>query len=167
MRTSTLEYVRISADQCGLVRIYADSCGNMFPISYIQYENIPIRDSPPPHPTPPHPTTCWGRPQRGRGGHGVGGVGWGGIPYGYISILDIGYWIYIFCQYVYMGWGTTSRSLRCSKEHAPYRAGAAWPMPRTGPGRPAHAPGASAGASQPGGLGFLYRQKIRNKANQE
>ena len=24
--------------------------------------------------------------------------------------------------------------------HAPYRAGAAWPMPRTGPGRPAHAP---------------------------
>ena len=26
---------------------------------------------------------------------GWGGVGWGGIPYGYISILDIGYWIYI------------------------------------------------------------------------
>ena len=32
----------------------------------------------------------FGRPQ-----HGVGWGGWGGIPYGYISILDIGYWIYI------------------------------------------------------------------------
>ena len=61
-----------------------------YPISYIQYGNIHIRDSPPPHPTP-----CWGRPQRGRGGS-MGWGGWGGIPYGYISILDIGYWIYIY-----------------------------------------------------------------------
>ena len=45
---------------------------NIYPISYIQYGNIPIRDSPPPHPTP-----CWGRPQTGPGGgHGVG---WGDI----------------------------------------------------------------------------------------
>ena len=61
-------------------------------MSYIQYGNIPIRDSPPPHP----PTPCPPRPLCGRPQHGVVGGGWGGIPYGYISILDIGYWIYIF-----------------------------------------------------------------------
>ena len=39
---------------------------------------------------PTLPRTTHAPPQ-----HGVGWVGWGGIPYGYISILDIGYWIYI------------------------------------------------------------------------
>ena len=56
---------------------------DIYPISYIQYGNIPMRDSPSPHPTP-----CRGHPHKGRGGW----VGWrGGIPYGCISILDIGY----------------------------------------------------------------------------
>jgi hypothetical protein len=34
-------------------------------------------------------------PSAGGPSMGWGGGGWGGIPYGYISILDIGYWIYI------------------------------------------------------------------------
>ena len=39
-----------------------------YPISYIQYGNIPMRDSP--HPTPPHPMPAWG-------GDGWGVVWWG------------------------------------------------------------------------------------------
>ena len=72
---------------------------NRYPISYIQYGNIPIRDSFPPTPTPPHA----GAARRGAGGAWGGGWGgWGGIPYGYISILDIGYWISILSIYIYI-----------------------------------------------------------------
>ena len=44
----------------------------------------------PPHRTPPHA----GAVRRGAGE----GMGWGGggIIYGYISILDVGYWIFIY-----------------------------------------------------------------------
>ena len=57
----------------------------LFPISYIQYENIPIR-VPPPH--TPHPMP--GTPAEVPGGT-WGGVVVGGMPYGYIPILHIGY----------------------------------------------------------------------------
>ena len=78
----------------------------IFPSSYVQYGNIPIRDSPPtpphltpPDPTSPHPTPCWGCAQRGRGGRGMGWGG-GGIPYRYDCTLDIGYWTSIYI-YIY------------------------------------------------------------------
>ena len=49
--------------------------------------NIDITPPTPPH-APPGPSAD---------GPSMGwwGGGWGGIPYGYISILDIGYWVYI------------------------------------------------------------------------
>ena len=59
-------------------------------ISNIIYGTIPVRDSP--HPTPPH------APPAPAPADGFG-MGWGvvgGIRYGYISLLDIGYWMYIF-----------------------------------------------------------------------
>ena len=63
-------------------------------MSYIQYGNISIRDSP--TPSPPHA----GAARRGAGGRAGGhGVGWGGggsIPYVLIYILDSGYWISMY-----------------------------------------------------------------------
>ena len=42
----------------------------------------------------PHPTPC-PPPGPSADGHSMGDeVGWGGIPDGYISILDIGYWMF-------------------------------------------------------------------------
>ena len=84
-----------------LIYIYIYIYKYIYPISYIQYGNIPIRDSPPPHPTP-----CWGRPQRGRGG---GSMGWGGVGgnpvwvYFHIGyrIMDFLFFIYIYI-YVYI-----------------------------------------------------------------
>ena len=55
----------------------------------LQYGNVPTRDS---LPTQSHAPP--GAPLRTA--PGWGGVGWGGILYGYISILDIGYWIYFY-----------------------------------------------------------------------
>ena len=45
----------------------------------------------------------------------------------------------------------------------PYRAGAAWPMPRTGPGRPAHAPPPVRGpwGLRPRGQGAVRRGPLR------
>ena len=54
------------------VYIYIYIYINRYPISYIQYGNIPIRDSP--HPTPPHAVGTADR----AGGGGRHWVGWGG-----------------------------------------------------------------------------------------
>ena len=65
---------------------------NRYPISYIQYGNIPIRDSPPPPPPHAPPGPSADGPSMGWGGVGWGGVGgnplWVYFHIGY-RILDI------------------------------------------------------------------------------
>ena len=81
------------------VRQCINVCIDNHPISYMQDGNIPMRDPPPPPHPVPTPRPCCGQPRHG--------VGWGGqgILYGYISILDMGFWIYkciyILSMYIY------------------------------------------------------------------
>ena len=61
----------VQKDSLIYIYIYTYIC--IYQISYIQYGNIPIRDSP--HPTPPHA----GAVRKGAVG---GGMGWGGVGRG-------------------------------------------------------------------------------------
>ena len=73
-----------------------------YPISHVQYENTPIRNSPPPHPMLPSPGSSAGCPSMKHG------VGWGGeegnrlwvqFHSGY-RIFDIYIYIFLF-SYIY------------------------------------------------------------------
>ena len=77
---------------------------NRCPISYIQYGDIPIMDSP--HSTPPHALPSWPRLRRPRHGAGGGGVNplWVCFNTGYIYIYSYVYaymYIYIYI-YIYV-----------------------------------------------------------------
>ena len=91
-------YIYICIYKCIYIYIYI----NRYPISYIQYGNIPIRDSP----THTHPTPCppplrpvCGGPSMGWGGVGVNPL-WIYFHIGY-RILDIYLHIYIYI-YIYL-----------------------------------------------------------------
>ena len=68
---------------------------NRYPTVYIQYGNVTIRDSGPPHTTP-----CRGRRRRGRAG--ALGVGWGGVGVDplWIYFHNIGYKILDIYSYI-------------------------------------------------------------------